>query len=198
MKYTSKSGKFKNTSVNVYLYRSVQSPGLIITKWLCVFSGSSLTLGLCSHGHLENAATTHHATRTGNCRPICFCDRKSEPSIPEWGCQSCRWLSVGMGWGTLAERGAGEGLLHYICFSPNTAVHGGYVTEFDQNLRLHCFLAESWNVPCFLAESWTEVNQRTSVQGGSLYYSCCLRMIRWSFVLCPSVPSGPRQGCVLK
>lgn len=113
------------------------------------------------------------------------CDGKPEPSTPEWGCHSCRRHSVGVGWGML-----GEGLLHYACFFPKTALHGEYATEFDQNLRLR--------VPCYPADSWTEVNQRASVQGGSLYYSCCLKMMGRSFVLCPSVPSGPRQGCVSK
>lgn len=75
---------------------------------------------------------------------------KSEPRLPEWGCQCCPWLSVGMEWGTLAGREIREAsFIMFVSFLHT--VHGSYVYKFDQILRLY--------VPCFLADFWTEVNQ---------------------------------------
>lgn len=93
------------------------------------------------------------------------------------------------------NREVGEGRLQYVCFFPSTAAQGGYVTQFDQNLRVQ--------VPCFPADSRTEVNQRASMwgRGGRVGEPALLMLFkkRWgSFVLCLSGPCGLKQGCILK
>lgn len=141
MKYASKSGKFKNTSVNVYPYSPIPSPGLIITIQLHISSGFSFTLGLCCWSRTWASGDNNHDSPccSGNCSGNRFCGQKvkSEPRLPELGYQSCHLLSVGVGWGTRGRTGSWvEGLLNCVCFSLSPAIQGRYVIEFYQNVRL--------------------------------------------------------------